>query len=59
MCRVNLRIGEVPHFRNYAPQQGRPEAEKEKFYELLQEAIGSYRPDEQLIVMGDYRKIGL
>ena len=37
----------------YAPQQGRPEEEKEQFYQKLQHQIYSIRTDEEEIVMGD------
>ena len=37
----------------YAPQQGRPEEEKEQFYQKLQQEIDSVRTDEEVIVMGD------
>ena len=37
----------------YAPQQGRPEEEKEQFYQKLQHEIDSIRTDEEVIVMGD------
>ena len=36
----------------YAPQQGRPEEEKEQFYQKLQHEIDSIRTDEEVIVMG-------
>ena len=37
----------------YASQQGRPEEEKEQFYQKLQHEIDSIRTDEEVIVMGD------
>ena len=37
----------------YAPQQGRPEEEKEQFYQKLQHEIDNIRTDEEVIVMGD------
>ena len=37
----------------YAPQQGRNDEEKDRFYEQLQEEIDKIRQNEEVIVMGD------
>ena len=37
----------------YAPQQGRPKAEKKDFFNILQQVIDTCNPDEEIIVMGD------
>ena len=38
----------------YAPQQGQTRAEKEEFFDLLQEVIDTCNPDEEIITMGDF-----
>ena len=38
----------------YAPQQGRPAAEKETFYEQLQETVNNVRYGDRLIMCGDW-----
>lgn len=39
--------------QEYAPQQGRPDAEKEEFYEALQDTMGNTPHRDKLLVMGD------
>jgi exonuclease III len=50
---MNLSNYKLSIIQSYAPQQGRPQEEKEDFYLLLQDTIDNLPIDSDFIVMGD------
>ena len=50
---IKTRQGKIALMRVYAPQQGRPQEEKENFYQTLQQVADSCDVDEDVVVMGD------
>ena len=53
---ISLKIGEndLDVVQIYAPQQGRPTAEKEEFYQTLEDTIDAMPHKESMIIMGDF-----
>ncbi|XP_071493217.1 uncharacterized protein [Diadema antillarum] len=50
---LNINNHRVSFIQAYAPQQGRPQEEKDEFYEQLQDTLDNIPIDSEIIVMGD------
>ena len=50
---LNINKYRVSFIQAYAPQQGRPQEEKDEFYERLQDTLDTVPIDSEIIVMGD------
>jgi calcineurin-like phosphoesterase family protein len=50
---LKIRLKKIIVAQTYAPQQGRPEDEKEAFFLKLQDEIDKIRTVEEVIIMGD------
>ena len=50
---LNFKSYKISFIQAYAPQQGRPQEEKEIFFEQLQDTFDSLPTDSEIIIIGD------